>query len=130
MSYTKTTWVTGDTITAAKLNNMESGIETVSGAININSIAFAAMSAAEKCELFDDCIAAMRAGCQVSVEAYGATTIANRFSVTETNGEIVSGNIGFWGISAINSVSSATASAAVVSKANGDVTFSVASCTV
>lgn len=27
MSYTKTTWVTGDTITAAKLNNAEGGIE-------------------------------------------------------------------------------------------------------
>jgi len=27
MSYTKNTWATGDTITAAKLNNMEDGIE-------------------------------------------------------------------------------------------------------
>lgn len=29
MSYTPTTWQTGDTITAEKLNNMESGIENV-----------------------------------------------------------------------------------------------------
>lgn len=31
MSYTKNTWVTGDTITATKLNNMENGIEAAAG---------------------------------------------------------------------------------------------------
>ena len=29
MSYTKTTWVTGDTVTADKLNNIEDGIEAL-----------------------------------------------------------------------------------------------------
>lgn len=29
MSYTKTTWVTGDTVTADKLNNIEDGIEAI-----------------------------------------------------------------------------------------------------
>lgn len=33
MSYTPTTWQTGDTITAEKLNNMESGIEASNGII-------------------------------------------------------------------------------------------------
>lgn len=31
MAYVKTTWETGDVITAEKLNNMESGIETADG---------------------------------------------------------------------------------------------------
>lgn len=31
MSYTQQTWVTGDTITAAKLNNMEQGIASAGG---------------------------------------------------------------------------------------------------
>ena len=30
MSYTKQTWASGDTVTSAKLNHMESGIETAS----------------------------------------------------------------------------------------------------
>lgn len=30
MAYTPTTWVTGDTITATKLNNIESGVQSVS----------------------------------------------------------------------------------------------------
>ena len=30
MSYTKTTWASGDTITAEKLNNIESGVEAAS----------------------------------------------------------------------------------------------------
>lgn len=29
MSYTRNTWVTGDVITAEKMNNIESGIETL-----------------------------------------------------------------------------------------------------
>lgn len=31
MSYTKTTWETGDVITAEKLNKMEDGIESAAG---------------------------------------------------------------------------------------------------
>lgn len=31
MSYTKTTWQTGDVITAEKLNKMEDGIESAAG---------------------------------------------------------------------------------------------------
>ena len=31
MAYTKTTWNTGDTITAEKLNNLESGVAAASG---------------------------------------------------------------------------------------------------
>ncbi len=31
MSYTPTTWATGDTITAAKLNNIEDGIANAGG---------------------------------------------------------------------------------------------------
>ena len=33
MSYTKTTWVNGDTITAEKLNNMENGIANAGGTL-------------------------------------------------------------------------------------------------
>lgn len=33
MSYTKNTWVTGDTITATKLNNMENGIANAGSAL-------------------------------------------------------------------------------------------------
>ena len=33
MAYTPTTWVTGDTITAVKLNNMEQGIASAGGLI-------------------------------------------------------------------------------------------------
>ena len=33
MSYTPTTWVTGDTITAVKLNNMEQGIANAGGMV-------------------------------------------------------------------------------------------------
>ena len=33
MAYTPTTWVTGDTITAVKLNNMEQGIANAGGAL-------------------------------------------------------------------------------------------------
>lgn len=35
MSYTKTTWVTGDIVTAEKLNNLENGLSTVSNNIVI-----------------------------------------------------------------------------------------------
>ena len=35
MSYTPTTWVTGDTITATKLNNIEQGIASAGGAFLI-----------------------------------------------------------------------------------------------
>lgn len=36
MSYTPNTWQTGDTITAAKLNNMEQGIASAGGALVVN----------------------------------------------------------------------------------------------
>lgn len=35
MSYTKTTWVTGDTITATKMNNIESGVEAANNSGSI-----------------------------------------------------------------------------------------------
>lgn len=36
MSYTPNTWQTGDTITAAKLNNMEQGIASAGGVLIVN----------------------------------------------------------------------------------------------
>lgn len=36
MSYSPTTWETGDTITAAKLNNMEQGIANASGTLLVS----------------------------------------------------------------------------------------------
>ena len=40
MSYTPTTWVTGDTITAVKLNNMEQGIADAGGGTAIVGYSF------------------------------------------------------------------------------------------
>ena len=37
MSYTPNTWQTGDTITAAKLNNMEQGVANAGGVLLVNA---------------------------------------------------------------------------------------------
>ena len=34
MSYTKNTWVTGDVITAEKMNHIEAGIESLANSLN------------------------------------------------------------------------------------------------
>lgn len=60
MSYTKTTWVTGDTITAAKLNKMEDGIEAASGGSLANIKDGTGTGAVEEGLIGDDIPAASR----------------------------------------------------------------------
>lgn len=49
MAYSKQTWVTGETITASKLNHMEDGIDTISanGAIGTANLANASVTNAK-----------------------------------------------------------------------------------
>lgn len=59
MAYSKQTWVTGETITASKLNHIEDGIEAVSanGAIGTANLADGAVTAAKLDESATDIIA-------------------------------------------------------------------------
>lgn len=131
MAYTPTNWQTGDTITAEKLNKLEDGVaQSGSTLVNIDISEFSQMTAQERCDLFDNCIAALKSGIPVSVFAYGYTTFANSFYYTETDGNIASGAIGFLGTASVPSYGSASLNAAVVKKENDDVTFSVAPITI
>ena len=95
--------------------------------INIDLTEFEQMTAQEKCDLFDRCIEMLKLNIPVSVTAYGFTTLANSFSYTETDGSIVYGVIGFLSTYSVPSSGLAVVNVATVKKANGDVTFNVAS---
>lgn len=100
------------------------------GAINIDIHDFSQMTAQEKCDLFDECINALKSGIPVIVAAYGYTTFANSYNYTETNGVIASGTIGFLGTVSVPNMGSASLNAATVTKENNNVTFSVAAITI
>lgn len=68
MSYTPTQWQTGDTITAEKLNNMESGIENANELFVINRVTTGGVTTCDKS--LDEIRAAIDAG-KVCVVHYG-----------------------------------------------------------
>ena len=62
MSYTPTTWNTGDTITAEKLNNLEGGVSYLDGNYYIMDYTeFGYLSAEEQCAAFDAAMAVLLA---------------------------------------------------------------------
>ena len=89
MAYEKQTWETGDTITAAKLNNMENGIAAVTN-LDIVFSEFAQLTDEEKVTLFDSALAILDSGGNVTIDMGGAKTRActwtdSMFSCYTTN---------------------------------------------
>lgn len=64
MAYVKTVWEIGDTITAAKLNNAEGGIEALQPLDVI--VSFTPPSTSEISETYSDILAAIKAGRRIN----------------------------------------------------------------
>ena len=75
MSYTPTTWQTGDTITAEKLNNMESGIENANEPFVITLTPTAQDYSGTMDKTVAEIDAAYRAGQKIIFRVYVSTTV-------------------------------------------------------
>lgn len=82
MSYTTNTWVTGDTITATKLNNMESGISEANDydlVISTTEIDSAANLTTSNCTIesggYSACLAKAEAGDAPKIRVHGSATL-------------------------------------------------------
>ena len=69
MSYTPTTWVTGDTVTATKLNKMEQGIANAGGGVDLIIYTDSNNNAAGYGDL-DAALAKLRSGIPISAFNY------------------------------------------------------------
>lgn len=97
MSYSKQTWATGDTVTAAKLNHMEDGIAEAGGGSSGGGVFVVTADENGDCDAsYNDVVAAFEAGKVVILKAPDASfpfTI-NYLTAYSTNGEFYDANFG------------------------------------
>ena len=74
MSYTPTTWAAGDTVTAAKLNNMETGIANAVNAFIVNLTPTALDYSGTMDKTVAEIDAAYQAGKQIVFRVYSSLT--------------------------------------------------------
>ena len=80
MSYTPTTWTTGDTITATKLNKMEQGIAGAGGGVEVVFIYFPNSTVGHQAEgNFDACLAKVQQGIPIIAYDVGYDSYSGGF---------------------------------------------------